>query len=216
MSDGAGADIVEELLVEACELGSVGAAHDEQGILDVRQGRRKAEVDGGFARSLGGVGHYPTDEVAQEKVSVDFLENANRGVRAKVLDVQSVLPLAIDGLDSPAAVVQINQFLAGVGVRIHQRGDQPTGAKAGGLIANQAGSDLRRQPRVLASGGRGGVKRDQPLLRTEFRHPFGKADRLVRDAHQEVGVTQADQHHRGVGKKSLGRGGEGRRAAACE
>src|SRR3990172_7173863 len=88
-SDGAGADIVEELLVEACELGSAGAAYDEQCILDVRQGRGKVEVDGGIARSLGGVGHYPTDEVAQEKVSVDFLENANRGVRAKVLDVQS-------------------------------------------------------------------------------------------------------------------------------
>src|SRR3990172_3201327 len=97
-SDGAGAEIVEELLVEACELGSAGAAHDEQGILDVRQGRRKAEVDGGIARSLGGVGHDPTDEVAQEKVSVDFLENASRCVRTKVLDVQSVLPLAIDGL----------------------------------------------------------------------------------------------------------------------
>ena len=71
-SDGAGADIVEELLVEACELGSAGAAHDEQGILDVRQGRRKAEVDGGIARSLGAV-------VGQDAM-LTFPEHARTGV----------------------------------------------------------------------------------------------------------------------------------------
>lgn len=74
------------------------------------QGGDIAQIDGVQLRALHGVRHHPAHEVAEQQMGVDFLEHARGGVRTEVLDVETMFPFAIDGLDLPTAVVQIDEF----------------------------------------------------------------------------------------------------------
>jgi len=54
---------------------------------------------------------------------IDFLENAGGRMGTEILDVEAVLPFSINGLDLPAAMVKIDEFGVGKGLRIEQRCD---------------------------------------------------------------------------------------------
>lgn len=161
------------------ELFRRGDAHEEQRVFDVRQRRREAEIKGRVVGSFSGLSHQPTNQVAEHELGMDFLEDAGRRVGTEVLNVQSMLPFAVDGFDRPTSVVEVDEFVACVAVGVGQRGEQPSWAEAGDLIADQTGGEFARQTRRLPSRVRRGMERDKPLVWAACVDPLGKFGRLV-------------------------------------
>lgn len=55
-----------------------------------------------------------------------------------------MLPFAIDGFNTPASMVKIDEFVAGEALSIGQGRQKPTGVKARKLIANEATDEFAR------------------------------------------------------------------------
>ena len=53
-------------------------------------------------------------------MGVDLLDHTRRRVGTEILDVQTVLPLAVDGFDLPAAMVEVDEFTAQMSLRIEE------------------------------------------------------------------------------------------------
>lgn len=143
-------------------------------------------------------------------MGVDFFVDTTGRVRAKVLDVEAMLPFAIDGFDLPAAMVEIDEFTEGMRRRIEQRSEQPTGPKPRPLVTKQPGRDDAWQVGVFAAGRRCGMEFDHPLAVTDHTLAFGIASLLIGESSEEMCSTQGDTPDGRIGKKSRGPSGPSR------
>lgn len=75
-----------------------------------------------------------------------------------------MLPFAINGLNWPAAMLEIDQFGVGVGLGVKQRGEQPTWPKPRPLVTKQACAEDFGEVGVLPAGSGGGMKLNDPLV----------------------------------------------------
>ncbi len=203
-SDSSVADVLQKLLVEEANPFSVAPEHLQQGVLDIRQGGEIAQFDGVEFRVLDSIAHNPAYQVAQEQMGVDFLDDAGGRVRTEVLDVETVLPFAIDGLDLPTAVVELDEFAVGVSLRFEERGEQPTGAEARPLVVKQTCGKNPGQVGILASGSGGGVEFNDPFILPEVAQPLGVTGLLIGEPEEEMRSAQGDTPDGCVGKKSPG------------
>lgn len=157
-----------------------------------------------------GIGHHPSDQVAQQQMGVDFLDDSGRRMGTEVLDVEAMLPFSIDGLDLPAAMVEIDEFGVGMSLRIEERSEQPAGPEPRPLVAKQPRRDDAGQVGVFATGGRCGMEFDNPLVVSERAPAFGIPGLLIREPEEEMCSTQWETPDGCVGKKSRGPSGPSR------
>ena len=75
---------------------------------------------------------------------MDLLADAPRRMGPKILNIQAVLPLAVNGFDRPPSMVQVDEFPACVASGIHQGGHEPAVAKTGAPIPDQAYGEFGR------------------------------------------------------------------------
>lgn len=87
------------------------------------------------------IGHHPSHQVAQQQMGVNFLYDSGGRMGTEVLNVEAMFPFSIDGLDLPAAMVEIDKLGVGMSLRIEERSEQPTRSKAWPLITKQACRD---------------------------------------------------------------------------
>jgi len=192
-----------------------GAKHGQQGRADQRQRGDKAQVQRRVGCIGGGLGHHPAEQIAQHQLGVHLLEDAFGRVRAEVLDIQAVFPLAINGFDGPAAMVEIDEFGGRELGGVQERGEQPTGAESGALIMDQSAGDLLGQAGTLASAGRAGFETHDPIALADPFDPPGPLGGLSGKPQEIMSVALRDSPDRGVGKKNLGRRGADRSFEAC-
>ena len=158
------------------------------------------------------IGHHPSDQVAQQQMGVDFLDDSGRRMGTEVLDIQAMLPFSIDGLDLPAAMVEIDEFGVGISLWIVEGRQQPTGAEPRPLVTKQTRCDDVGQVGVFAAGGRCGMEFDHPLVVTESTPPFDITGLLIGEADEEMRPTQGNTPDGRIGKKSRGPSGPSRYA----
>ena len=84
--------------------------HGHQCGFDVGQRGQVAQVDRVKLGTTNGIDHHPTDQIVEDQVCVDFFDGTGWRMRTKILNVEAMLPLAIDGLDLPATMIEVNQF----------------------------------------------------------------------------------------------------------
>lgn len=203
-SDSSVADVLQKLSVEEANPFSVAPEHLQQGVLDVGQGGEIAQIDGVAIRALHRVGHHPAHEVAEQQMGVYLLDHAGGGMGTEVLDIETVLPFAINRLDLPTTVVEIDEFTVGVSLRIEERGEQPTWSEARPLVVKQTCGKNPGQVGILASGSGGGVEFNDPFIIPEAPQPCGVTGLLVGEPEKEMRSTQGDTPDGCVGKKSHG------------
>ncbi len=89
--------------------------------------------------TTGGIDHDPSHQIVEYQVCVDFLEHTGRRLGAEILNVEPVLPLAIDGFDLPATVIEANKLAIWMRLRISQRSKKPAWSKPRSLVTKQTG-----------------------------------------------------------------------------
>ena len=185
-SDPGGMDVAQELLIQLGHISWAGMNEGGHPVLDQCQRGDEAEIERCERLIFGGLGHDPANHVAEQELGVDFLEDASRRMGSQVLDIQAVLPFAIDGFDGPASMIEINQFVPVESIGIHQAGQQPAWTKALFLIADQAARELIRQSLAFMSTAGGRMEADDPILGSKALHSLGKSGCLMGNPHEEV------------------------------
>ena len=145
-------------------------------------------------------------------MGVDFLDDSGRRMGAEVLDIQAMLPFSIDGLDLPAAMVEIDEFGMGIGLWIVEGGQQPTGAEPRPLVPKQPRGDDLGQVGILAAGGRCRMEFDHPLVVTESTPTLDITGLLIGEPDEEMRSAQGNTADGRIGKKSRDPSGPSRYA----
>lgn len=83
--------------------------HQQERVFHGGEGGDIAEVHGVKSRSLYGLAHDPADEIAEHQLREGLFEDSRRGMGTQILNVQGVLPFAVDGLQLPATMVEIDE-----------------------------------------------------------------------------------------------------------
>lgn len=143
-------------------------------------------------------------------MGVNFFVDTSGCVRTKILDVEAMLPFAIDGFDLPATMVEIGEFGMGIRLRIVERRQQPTGAESRPLVAKQPCGDDVRQVGIFAAGARCGMEFNHPFVVTQRTPTLGITGLLIGDPEEEMCATQGHTPDGRVGKKSRGPSGPSR------
>ena len=143
-------------------------------------------------------------------MGVDFLDQPRLRVRAEVLDVEAMLPFAIDGFNLPAAMVEIDEFGMGMSLWIVEGRQQPTGTESRPLVTKQPCGDDVGQVGVFAAGGRCGMEFNHPFVVTQRTPTLGITGLLIGDPKEEMRAAQGHTPDGRVGKKSRGPSGPSR------